>query len=145
MLTEELENLGFGIKEKVTEADEWKYRYSKMELNSRDVSSLENELHRLKDLLELKLHENDDLRYKLSQIEIFISDKNNLENKLNDQEYKNEKMLSEIDRLNSILTKTLSELEDWRSRCTFLESETQDREYLENELRKVLFYFKIEI
>ena len=128
MLSQEIERLNSILKIKLCEIDEWKSKHSKLEISIHEKSGIERELNRLEDLLEFKDNEIEDLRKKINSLDITIEELRSSKGKL--FEYQN-KIATEIERLNIKVKLSLEEIEEWKHK------------FFHSNERVIFFYFII--
>ena len=86
-----------------------------------DKSNWENDMRKLRDLLDARTRENEDLKGRYGKLEITIGEMKGSQSKIPEYENRLALMSSEIERLNAILKKKSDEIEDWKGRYTKIE------------------------
>ena len=86
-----------------------------------EKSNWENDMRRLRDLLDARTKENEDLKIRYGKLEVNLGEFKGSQAKIIEYENRLALMSSEIERLNAILKKKSDEIEDWRNRYSKLE------------------------
>lgn len=137
ILTREIEKLSSVLKEKASEIEEWRLKYSKLEASIRDREGLEVEIFKLKEILQVKIRELDEWKSRYAKMEVYLSENSGLEGKIQDYENKIFNLMKEIERLGQVLQGKITELDEARGKISRLETYNRDTEVLERELRNM--------
>ena len=112
----ENERLNSLMKLLINETDEWKIKYSKLEILIHEKSGIEGELRRIQDILQTKNREIEDWRNKHNSLEINIVELKSSQRKLFEYENKIAMLSQEIERNNSIISLKNEEIVGWKSK-----------------------------
>ena len=137
VLSKDMEKLGFVYREKARENEELKVFLARQESQISDRGLLENEIRRLKEILEGKLQELDNNKARNSALELALADKDGTESRYREYQEKIRLLSNELEKVSVILGEKNEEIEAWRVKWSKIEGNLRDREVLENEVRKM--------
>jgi hypothetical protein len=132
MITE-LERLHALLREKNSEIDEWKTKYTRLEFTFRDEEVIKEENRKLKELMYEKSKKIDELRSKCTNYEIELSSLHANEEKIRELEEKNHEGFTEILTLRSEIKAKNEELQ-YQKRNQLSIPQTTNENILENEI-----------
>jgi uncharacterized small protein (DUF1192 family) len=126
--------------------DEWKTRYSKLEITlveyrayedrlkeyENRIALLTQEIERLNGVLRQRAEEIDNWKSRYSKIEISITEYKGLEGRLREYENRIALLSQEIERLNGVLKSRADEIEQWRVNYSKLEITINEYKVIES-------------
>lgn len=137
LLISEIERLNKLLREKNSEIDDWRMRYSKLELITKESASIKEENIRLRQLLDLKMNEIDEVCQKLSYMEMANTEKGNIELKKKESDSRVSILITELERLREIDREKDEKIAEMALGIRKLEIDINSRSQTERELLKV--------
>ena len=136
-LHREIEKISGVLRGKHEENEALRLKCNRYETMIRDEEVLSAEFNKMKEILERKLTEIDQYKSRCSQLELRLAENGNNEDQQRENERKMEIIAREMEKLSSVLKEKMEEIEDWRVKCSRLESTQRDSLSLQDEIRRL--------
>ena len=141
-LTQDIEEMSNIIRDKNITLEDLRVHLSQAETSIRESSIYEEEIVRMKDMLEYKMNEVDDWKTKCSKLELVLSDFRSAQAKLKDYEGKIIMFRNEIEKIGESNKRKAMDVENWRVKCSRMEAKMRDQDALEQEIIRFIIHFK---
>ena len=136
-LHNELDRLMRESRQKSQENEQILRKLRNMEIAMNDSINLQNEILRLKNILEEKLEEIDGWKSKCSRFEAILGDKGSLEARIPEYDRKIEVLAKDMEKLGYVYREKARENEELKVLLARQDSQISDRSLLEGEIRKL--------